>query len=299
MTYKLILEKIIVSLIERIGIDLQAKMPLEQAVAWAIEHQVRYIDAELDIAPNAFERFDHAACEAIRALCAQHAIHLGLHTLSSVNTAEISPFVSKAVDAYLAGYIELSTRLGAEWIVVHGGFHFGDCERRLEAAVDRLMRISEPAEKAGVKLLLENLNREPDRAEVHYIPHSLEQCHYFFERLDSPAIGWAFTINHATLEPQGIAGFLQALPAQRLGEVRLADNNGEYELHMFPGEGIIDFRDMFARVEKTGYRGHYMCNFGSPGDMLRGRRIMADAADAGTAHQAADTSALPAASKAR
>jgi sugar phosphate isomerase/epimerase len=265
-------------LIDRIGIDLQAKMPLEQAVDWAVGYNVSYIDAELDIAPNAFARFDEATCERIRDRCVQHGIHLGLHTLSSVNTAEISPFVSAAVDDYLKGYIDLSVRLGAEWIVVHGGFHFGDRDRRIEAAIERLLRAGEYAENAGARLLLENLNREPDLAEVHYMPHTLEECRYFFERLDSPAIGWSFTINHATLEPEGIAGFLQDLPLERLGEVRLADNNGEYEIHMFPGDGIIDFADTFARIEGAGYRGHYMCNFGTPDDMLRGREIMANAA---------------------
>ena len=28
----------------------------------------------------------------------------------------------------------------------------------------------------------------------------------------------------------------------------MADNNGEYELHMKPGTGIIDWTDMFRRV---------------------------------------------------
>jgi sugar phosphate isomerase/epimerase len=49
---------------------------------------------------------------------------------------------------------------------------------------------------------------------------------------------------------------------------------------MFPGDGIVDFADTFARIEATGYQGHYMCNFGTPDDMLRGRQIMADAAQA-------------------
>lgn len=203
-------------LIDRIGIDLQAKMPLEQAVDWAIEHGIRYIDAELDIAPNAFSRFDGAACSAIRERCEEHGVHLGLHTLSGVNTAEISPFVDEAADAYLKGYIDLAVSLNAKWIVVHGGFHFGDHKRRIKAAVERLARVADYAEHAGARLLLENLNREPDQAEVHYMPHTLDECRYFFERLDSPALGWSYTINHATLEPEGIAGFLDALPVQRL-----------------------------------------------------------------------------------
>lgn len=264
--------------IDRIGIDLQAKLPLEEGVAWAAKHGVRFIEAEVDIAPNAFHRFDAAACGRIRNGCAESGVRLGLHTLSSVNSAEISPFVGEAVDAYLKGYIDLSRRLGAGWIIIHAGFHFGDRERRMAASLDRLRRVAEYAEGAGVRLLLENLNREPDRAEVHYLAHSLEECRYFFDSIDSPSLGWSFTVNHATLEPEGIEGFMEALPMSRCGEVRLADNNGEYEIHMFPGEGIIDFADLFSRIEAQGYKGHYMCNFGSLDDMLRGRGVLGEAA---------------------
>lgn len=266
------------SLLERIGVDLQAKLALEDGVAWAAEHGLRYIDAELDVAPNALARFDAECCARIRSACAAHDISLGLHTLSSVNTAEISPIVADAVDAYLRGYVDLATRLGAGWIVVHGGYHFGDRDRRLAAACERIARITEYAEQRGVRLLLENLNWEPDRAEVHYLAHSIEECLYFFDRVDSPYLGWAFTVNHATLEPEGIEGFMKTLPMSRCGEVRLADNNAEYEVHLFPGDGIIDFEALFAAIEATGYRGHYMCNFGSLEDMLRGRQTLAQAA---------------------
>jgi sugar phosphate isomerase/epimerase len=135
------------------------------------------------------------------------------------------------------------------------------------------------AEEKGAKLLLENLNWEPDRAEVHYLAHTVEECLFYFDRLDSPALGWSFTINHATLVPEGIAGFLEALPTDRMEEVRVADNNGEYEVHLYPGEGIIDFADMFRRVEATGFQGHYMNAFGSLDDMLRGREDLVALAD--------------------
>jgi sugar phosphate isomerase/epimerase len=92
----------------------------------------------------------------------------------------------------------------------------------------------------------------------------------------SSALGWAFTINHATLVPEGIAGFLDAMPTDLLAEVRIADNNGEYELHLFPGEGIINFADMFQRVEATSFKGHYMNAFGSLEDMLRGRDYLVE-----------------------
>ena len=88
----------------------------------------------------------------------------------------------------------------------------------------------------------------------------------------SPAFRLSFTVNHAHLVPEGIAGFVEALDIERVEEVRLADcfRNGD-EVHLSPGQGDIDFADMFRRVEGKGFRGHYMNAFGSLDDMLEGR----------------------------
>lgn len=271
------------SLRDRIGIDLGRKLPVEEGIAWAAANDVRYVDAQVDVAPNALESFDESRCGAVRELCQRHGTHLGLHTLSAVNIAEISPFVREAVDRYLDAYMDLAVRLGAEWIVVHAGYHFtSDRKVRMEASLERLKRAAGRAEEVGAKLLLENLNWEPDRAEVHYLAHTVEECLHYFDAIDSPALGWSFTVNHATLVPEGIDGFLDAMPMGRCEEVRLADNNGEYELHMYPGEGIIDFGALFMRLEREGFSGHFTNAFGSLEDCLRGRDdLVAMAREAG------------------
>ena len=69
----------------------------------------------------------------------------------------------------------------------------------------------------------------------------------------------------------------------RVEEVRLADcfRNGD-EVHLPPGQGDIDFADLFRRVEAKGFRGHYMNAFGSLDDMLEGRdELVRLAAEAG------------------
>jgi sugar phosphate isomerase/epimerase len=262
---------------DRIGIDVGRKLPVEDAVQWAADNGVRYIDCQIDIEPNDLESFDEARCAPIRDACARHGVHLGLHTLSAVNIAEVSPFLRDAADAYLRGYIDAAKRLNAEWVEVHAGYHFtDDKERRMEASLQRLRRATDYAAERGVQLLLENLNWEPDLAEVHYLAHTVEECRYYFDAIPSPSLAWSFTVNHATLVPEGIAGFLGGMPTQRLKEVRLADNNGAYEIHMFPGDGIIDFTDTFRRIEATGFTGHYMCAFGALDAMLRGREVLAD-----------------------
>src|SRR6185436_3410237 len=213
---------------ERIGVDLGGKRRLEDGLAWA-------------------------AASGVRATCGRHGIHLGLHSASAVNIAETSPLLADAADQYLATYIEVAEQLGAEWVVVHGGFHFtGDFAARVTASIERLERAAELAARAGVRLLLENLNREPEHAEIRYLAHNLEECREYFGRIQSPSLGWAFTVNHAHLVPEGIDGFLDAMDLGRCGEVRLADSHGRYEEHLRPGEGSIDFAQMFRRIEGGG-----------------------------------------------
>ncbi len=262
--------------IERIGVDIGRRMRLEDAIDWAAENQVRYIDIQLDTGPNKVDSFDDARAAAIRDQAERRGVILGLHTLSAVNVAEYSPFLSDAVDAYMRAYIEVAPKLGAEWIVVHAGYHFtADVKPRMEAGLARLQRMVEHAEKHGALLLLENLNKEPADAEVHYLAHTIEEWRYYHDRIHSPAFALSFTANHAHLMPEGVEGFVEAIPLDRVREVRLADcfRNG-HEQHLLPGQGDFDFGAMFSLLEGKGFEGHYMNAFGTLADMQKARHDM-------------------------
>jgi sugar phosphate isomerase/epimerase len=270
------------SLHQRIGVDVGRRLKLEDAITWAAEHDVRYIDIQLDTGANAVTSFDAERARGVRALLDRHGVHLGLHTLSAVNVAEYSPFLSEAVDAYMRAYIDAMPLLGAGSIVVHAGYHFtADVEMRMKAGLDRLQRMVEYAEKKGALLLLENLNKEPADAEVHYLAHTPEEWRYYYDAIDSPAFALSFTANHAHLLPEGVEGFLAHIPLKRVVEVRLADcwRNG-HEQHLVPGEGDFDFGDMFRRIEAGGFKGHYMNAFGTLDDMNLARAVQVEAARA-------------------
>ena len=82
------------------------------------------------------------------------------------------------------------------------------------------------------------------------------------------------------LVPEGIDGFIDALGLGRCEEVRLADCHGQYEEHLPPGQGRIDFRHLFRRLERDpNFNGHYMCAFGSLEVMLAGREYLAKEAE--------------------
>jgi sugar phosphate isomerase/epimerase len=267
---------------DRIGIDVGRKLPLDDAIAWAAKHQVRFVDVQLDSGDYALGTIAKERAAAVRAACQRHGIHLGLHTASAVNVAESAPYVADAVERYLEAYVDAAVLLGAEWIVMHAGFHFtSDRDQRMRAGRERLQRVADYAERNKALILLENLNKEPDEAEVHYLAHTVEEFRYYFEQIQSPAFKLSFTVNHAHLVPEGVPGFVDALDLARVEEVRLADcwRNG-FEVHLKPGAGDLDFADMFRRVEGKGFRGHYMNAFGSLDDMLAGRDELARIAEA-------------------
>jgi sugar phosphate isomerase/epimerase len=262
---------------DRIGIDVGRKLPLEDAIDWAARHGVRHIDIQLDTGANALGLLDARRAAAARARAEAAGVRIALHTNSAVNVAEYAPLVGDAVDAYLRAYIGAAAALDAEWIVVHAGFHFtSDVAQRMDAALDRLRRAADFAAAAGRRLLLENLNKEPADAEVKYLAHTLDEWRWFYERLDTPALGLSFTANHAHLVPEGVEAFVAAIPLGRVAEVRLADcwRNGKEE-HLVPGEGDFDFPGLFAALDARGYRGRYTNAFGSLDDMLAARDTLA------------------------
>jgi sugar phosphate isomerase/epimerase len=262
---------------DRIGIDLGQKNKIEDGIKAAVAHGVRILDLKIDVAPNAIESLTKERVSAIRAACEANAIRIGIHTMSAVNVAEYAPHVRDGVDRYLTGHMDACKRLGGEWMVVHAGYHFtSDVKQRMETGLERLKRLSDYAEKIDLTLLLENMNWEPDDAEVHYLGHTLEETQYYFDRLKSPKLRWAFTANHAHLVPEGVDGFLDGMDIKRCDEVRLADcfRNGK-EVHLRPGEGDFDFAHLFRRLDELGFAGHYMNVFGTLEDMLEGREVLA------------------------
>jgi sugar phosphate isomerase/epimerase len=269
------------TLLDRIGIDIGRRLPLENAIEWAAQHGVKHIDIQLDTAANAIDSFDDARCAKVRTALERQGVHLALHTLSAVNVAEYSPHVGDGVETYLRSYVEISPKLGARWIVVHAGYHFGsDKAMRMAAGKERLQRVCAYAERNNAVILLENLNKEPEDAEVKYLAHTLEEWQYYWD-IPSPAFKLSFTANHAHLVPEGVEGFVAALDFARVGEVRLADclRNGK-EQHLIPGRGDLDFGAMFRLIEGKGFRGAYTNAFGTLDDMLAARHYLVEQARA-------------------
>jgi sugar phosphate isomerase/epimerase len=168
-----------------------------------------------------------------------------------------------AADAYLRENLELAHTLGGGYVICHGGYHFGgDREARFATAIDRMRRAAGWAEERGIDIYFENHNKEPDDAEIHYLPRDVAETRRFFEAVQSPRFKWAFNVAHAHLVSEGFDGFLDAFGVDLIGQVRLNDTHGRYEEHLSPGQGIVDFRRVFRRLTEAGYTGPFTLDFG-------------------------------------
>ena len=77
---------------QRIGVDIGRRVSVEEGIEWAHKNDVHFIDVQTDIHPNALESFDQERIKNVRDAKEKYNLNLGLHTLSGVNVAEISPF---------------------------------------------------------------------------------------------------------------------------------------------------------------------------------------------------------------
>jgi sugar phosphate isomerase/epimerase len=245
---------------------------LEDGLAWAAANDFHFLDFNADHGANALGTWDADRVRKVREYCDAHDLHLGIHTLSGVNVAEFSPYMSEAVDAYIRANVDLGRQLGVHHVITHAGLHqSSELEQRKAASLEHLSRAAEYASHVGVTLVLENLNVEPPEAEVHYMGHSIEELATIFDAIPASSLQWGFSANHTHLLPGDFDAFLDAFGVSRIGLVLVADNRGRYEEHLLPGQGTLDFSRLFKRLEGDGYQGPYMLTFGNREQKIAGR----------------------------
>jgi sugar phosphate isomerase/epimerase len=249
---------------------------IEDGITWAGQNDFHFLDFNADHGANALATWTDERVRAVRALCEANDVRLGIHTLSGVNVAEFSPYMYEAVDAYIQAFVDLGRRLSVDHVITHAGLHqSSELEQRHKASMEHLERAAAYAEKVGVTLLLENLNYEPDEAEVHYMGHSVEELKVYFDKIPASALKWGASVNHMHLLPGDFDSFFDALGVDRIGLILVCDNRGRYEEHLLPGQGTMDFARLFRRLEGDGYRGPYMLTFGKTRDeKLAGREYL-------------------------
>ncbi len=137
---------------------------------------------------------------------------------------------------------------GIPVMVIHPFIGFKD-HTPTAIGLENYARVVEAAEKHSVKLGFENVEGE------EYLAALME--HFW----DSPACGFCLDTGHELCYNGGKD--MLALYGDKLCHTHFNDNLGVYDpsltwendLHLVPGDGIVDFAGVMTRIEKTPYDG--------------------------------------------
>ena len=161
-----------------------------------------------------------------------------------------------AVLATLKNCVTDCARNGVPVMVIHPSIGY-DVPSRMQIGVDRYARLLELAERLGVTVGFENLESEECLAAVM-------NAHW-----QSPACGFCFDAGHEQCHNHGRD--MMALYGEKLCLTHLNDNHGRWapetepdfriwnDMHLPPGDGIVDWKWVMERIQKSPYRGPLMC----------------------------------------
>ncbi len=141
-------------------------------------------------------------------------------------------------------------RLGVKHISTEPGGPIGSEDQREEAMdtfVEMLMPVLEHAESEGVKLLIE--------PEPGLLIENVAQFLDLRERIDSPAMGLNFDVGHFYCVSEPLAEAVERL-APHIDHVHVEDIAAtRVHHHLVPGDGAIDFAEVFDALRRVGYGG--------------------------------------------
>ncbi|OWQ90675.1 hydroxypyruvate isomerase [Roseateles aquatilis] len=201
------------------------------------------------------------APEAIKARLDAHGLTLVLHNLPAgdweagergiacdpARVAEFREGVERAIThARALGVSQLNCLAGK----TPAGALAVDVHRTL---VDNLRHAAERLDDAGLRLLVEPINRF-DVPGFHL--HRTDQALALLDEVGASNAFLQYDLYHAQRTEGELTGTLRRHLA-RIGHVQLADNPGRHE----PGTGEINFPFLFEELDRLGYAGHVGCEY--------------------------------------
>lgn len=154
--------------------------------------------------------------------------------------------------------MEETAVLGARPYVIHYLPRYHD-PRRGESYRRSVEELLVRAQALGLVLAIETAPYKPLHNERY--PDSREIAG-FVRSFASAAVQMTIDINHSNLHEslREVCGHCRGL----IATVHISDNHGEWEDHLPPGEGIIDFAGTFRALRANGYTGPCNLEFHAP-----------------------------------
>lgn len=217
---------------------------------------------ELATPPGHFDPVDLDHLNRAKALLTDLHLHpLSIHAPfgGALDLAHPNPDHRYAAVNGLAAVARALRDLGGAIIVVHASDRSrgADSEERLRDALDSLLRVDRACAETGIRMALET-------PLPHLVGGQPSEFDWLLTRLPSTT-GVCFDVGHVNLG-RHFDAFLD-VTGSRLIHVHVHDNRGEYDDHLPPGEGRIDWRLVFDGLRRVEYDGCLMLELGCHRDL--------------------------------
>jgi hydroxypyruvate isomerase len=198
---------------------------------------------------------------AVGAALARHGLEAGCMIYADFENirrplwVDTGPPARKVLAHELAIAFETARRIGSTHIAVLSGIDPSrEAEAQRAAFVDNLRWAAQRAANAGVRLLLESVDRTrlPDM-----LLHHIADARDIVAAVDSPAVGLIFDTAHVQAMDGDLLRQLEAA-WDRVVIVQLADTPGRIE----PGSGQIDFAAVLGLLKRRRFTGLVELEFG-------------------------------------
>lgn len=169
-----------------------------------------------------------------------------------VNFASLSPYMRKASLKHLENSLFKAYLLGCRVLVVHGGFypHVSVKDRAYELSRDSIRKLALKAVDYGVKIAVEN---GPAGYSFLYVEAD-EVLKQFSLLSELENVGLCLDVGHANTSSE-LKHFLQKA-GDLILHVHIHDNDGKRDLHLYPGEGTVDWHLVFEGLKQTSFDGY-------------------------------------------
>ncbi len=162
--------------------------------------------------------------------------------------------------------IELAGKIGIPSMAVHAGWNIADMTRNefMNATAETFKQLLETAEKANVKLLIENTDCQNDGNHLADADDMLE----ILERIGkNPYVGVCWDIGHANLWGGDQYESIKML-GDALQGIHVSDNLGikgaDFDAHEIPFHGNINYDAVIVALKEIGYRGAFAFEVEAP-----------------------------------
>ncbi len=151
--------------------------------------------------------------------------------------------------------IEIAQKLGAPFIVIHGGsFSKDNSEVALERTRKSLEELNSYSKR--VKLAVENLPTLGHFGNPsNELPIYVKDLLYLVEGLDN--IGICFDIGHANTVKNSLEFYDEIKETGKIWDMHLHDNNGDKDDHLAIRKGNINWKDFLKKLKEDNYKGYF------------------------------------------